>query len=34
MVAAAKEAGTRTAVLTFFPHPKRVLFNLTDPYYL
>lgn len=34
MVAAAKEAGVRTAVLTFFPHPKRVLFNLTDPYYL
>lgn len=34
MVAAAQEAGARTAVLTFFPHPKRVLLNLTDPYYL
>lgn len=34
MVAAAQEAGARTAVLTFFPHPKRVLFELTDPYYL
>lgn len=34
MVAAAQEEGARTAVLTFFPHPKRVLLNLTDPYYL
>ncbi len=34
MVDGAKEAGTRTAVLTFFPHPKRVLFDLTNPYYL
>ncbi|MCP4423620.1 MAG: bifunctional riboflavin kinase/FAD synthetase [Chloroflexi bacterium] len=34
MVAAAKEQGARTAVLTFFPHPKRVIQNLTGPYYL
>ncbi len=34
MVAAAKKQGARTAVLTFFPHPKRVLQNLTGPYYL
>ena len=34
MVAAAEESGARTAVLTFFPHPKRVLQNLTGPYYL
>lgn len=34
MVAAAKKVGARTAVLTFFPHPKRVLRNLTDPYYI
>ena len=34
MVAAAKKQDTRTAVLTFFPHPKRVLQNLTGPYYL
>ncbi len=34
MVAAAKEAAVRTAVLTFFPHPKRVLQQLTEPYYL
>jgi riboflavin kinase/FMN adenylyltransferase len=34
MVAAAKKAAARTAVLTFFPHPKRVLLNLTDPYYI
>lgn len=34
MVAAAREKGARTAVLTFFPHPKRVLQNLTGPYYL
>ncbi len=34
MVAAANEVGARTAVLTFFPHPQRVLQNLTDPYYL
>jgi riboflavin kinase/FMN adenylyltransferase len=34
MVAAAQEAGARTAVLTFFPHPRRVIQNLTDPYYI
>ncbi len=34
MVAAAQKAGVRTAVLTFFPHPKRVLQNLTGPYYI
>jgi riboflavin kinase/FMN adenylyltransferase len=34
MVAAAKQAAARTAVITFFPHPKRVLKNLTGPYYL
>ncbi|MCB9421411.1 MAG: bifunctional riboflavin kinase/FAD synthetase [Ardenticatenaceae bacterium] len=34
MVEAAKKEGARTAVLTFFPHPKRVLQNLTGPYYL
>lgn len=34
MVAAAQKAGARSAVLTFFPHPKRVLLNLTDPYYI
>ncbi len=34
MVSAARKQGARTAVLTFFPHPKRVLQNLTGPYYL
>ena len=34
MVAAAKRDGARTAVLTFFPHPKRVLQNLTAAYYI
>jgi riboflavin kinase/FMN adenylyltransferase len=34
MVAAAQEARVRTAVLTFFPHPKRVIQQLTEPYYL
>lgn len=34
MVEAAQKEGARTAVLTFFPHPKRVLQNLTGPYYL
>ena len=34
MVAAARKEGARTAVLTFFPHPKRVLQKLTGPYYL
>ncbi|HFE67361.1 MAG TPA: bifunctional riboflavin kinase/FAD synthetase [Chloroflexi bacterium] len=34
MVAAAQKAGAQTAVLTFFPHPRRVIQNLTDPYYI
>jgi riboflavin kinase/FMN adenylyltransferase len=34
MAAAAQKEGARTAVLTFFPHPKRVLQDLTGPYYL
>ena len=34
MVEAARRDGARTAVLTFFPHPKRVLQNLTEAYYL
>ena len=34
MVVAAKQNGARTAVLTFFPHPKRVLQNLTEAYYI
>lgn len=32
--AAARRDGVRSAVLTFFPHPKRVIQNLTGPYYL
>ncbi len=34
MVAAAQAHGVRSAVLTFFPHPKRVLQNLRDRYYI
>jgi riboflavin kinase/FMN adenylyltransferase len=34
MVGAAREVGWRTAVLTFFPHPQRVIQNLTGPYYI
>lgn len=34
LVQKAREADARTAVLTFFPHPKRVLQNLTGRYYL
>lgn len=34
MVHAARISGTRSAVLTFFPHPKRVLKNLSGRYYL
>ncbi len=34
MVADARERRMRTAVLTFFPHPQRVLRNLTGPYYI
>ncbi|MFQ5419646.1 MAG: bifunctional riboflavin kinase/FAD synthetase, partial [Anaerolineae bacterium] len=34
IVTNAREAKARTAVLTFFPHPKRVLQNLRGRYYL
>ncbi len=34
MTIAAQKKGARTAVLTFFPHPKRVLQQLAEPYYL
>ncbi len=34
MVEAAQQVGARTAVLTFFPHPQRVIQQLTEPYYL
>lgn len=34
MVAAARAAGVRTAVLTFFPHPSRFLRHESGPYYL
>ncbi len=34
MMAAAQQAGARTAVLTFFPHPQRVIQKMTEPYYL
>ncbi|MCA9933642.1 MAG: bifunctional riboflavin kinase/FAD synthetase [Ardenticatenaceae bacterium] len=34
MVRAARVHGARAAVLTFFPHPKRVIQNLTGPYYI
>lgn len=34
MISEAKAVGARTAVLTFFPHPKRVLQQMTEPYYL
>ncbi len=34
MVQEAKKAGARTAVLTFFPHPKRVIQQLKGRYYL
>lgn len=34
MVTAANEMRMRTAVLTFFPHPQRVLRDLTGPYYI
>ncbi len=34
MVTAAQKAEARTAVLTFFPHPKRVIQQMTEPYYL
>ena len=34
MVAAARIEGARTAVLTFFPHPKRVIQKISGRYYL
>ncbi len=34
MVEAAKAANVRTAVLTFFPHPKRVILDLQEPHYI
>jgi riboflavin kinase / FMN adenylyltransferase len=34
MVTAARADGARTAVLTFFPHPTRLLRQATGPYYL
>ena len=34
MVKAAKTVDARTAVITFFPHPKRLLLNLQGPYYI
>ncbi|MCP5096154.1 MAG: bifunctional riboflavin kinase/FAD synthetase [Chloroflexi bacterium] len=34
MVAAARKEGARTAVLTFFPHPKRVIQQTTGAYYI
>ena len=34
MVNAAHKAGVRSAVLTFFPHPKRVIQGLHDRYYI
>ncbi|MBK7893765.1 MAG: bifunctional riboflavin kinase/FAD synthetase [Anaerolineaceae bacterium] len=34
MISEAKAVGARTAVLTFFPHPKRVLQQMIEPYYL
>ncbi|GJM42317.1 MAG: riboflavin biosynthesis protein [Ardenticatenaceae bacterium] len=34
MISEAKKIGARTAVLTFFPHPKRVIQQMTEPYYL
>ena len=34
MVESARAEQKRTAVLTFFPHPKRVIQQVTDPYYL
>ncbi len=34
LVAAAKRDGARAAVLTFFPHPARLIWGITGPYYL
>ncbi len=34
MADAAQKAGVRSAVLTFFPHPKRVIQKLTGRYYI
>lgn len=34
MVTAAQQVGARTAVITFFPHPRQLLQTATDAYYL
>lgn len=34
MLAAARQQDARTAVLTFFPHPKRIVQHTTGPYYI
>lgn len=34
LVAAARDDGVRAAVLTFFPHPKRVILDLEGRYYI
>ncbi|WP_420640560.1 bifunctional riboflavin kinase/FAD synthetase [Candidatus Leptofilum sp.] len=34
MVSEAQSVEARTAVLTFFPHPKRVIQQVSEPYYL
>jgi riboflavin kinase/FMN adenylyltransferase len=34
LVRAAREQGARSAALTFFPHPKRVIQNIEGPYYI
>lgn len=34
LVGAARSAGARSAVLTFFPHPKRLLQHIAGPYYI
>lgn len=34
MVAAARQEGVRAAVLTFFPHPKRIVQHTTGPFYI
>lgn len=34
LAASAREQGVRSAVLTFFPHPKRVILDLQDRFYI
>ena len=34
LITAARAEGVRAAVLTFFPHPKRVIQNVQGPYYI